>query len=799
MLSIRNSSKSRQLAFGLDALIVLFAIPIGLILIVLARRTPSNLAFWVLAAAAMLVAGVATSVLMWGLFVYLWGAMIVEIRDLVSSDGAPVPPRGEIITPNKVKPLLEHFIAEHQILRRRNQDLETVATIGRALDEALSSKQMVDAVMDHVSSIYPYKRGFIALSDERAGLLKIISSRGYAVSEIESLQERLSPDEPYAEGVCLPLRGTSGTIGMLYLDAKQPDQDVLHMLYILVDILAASVEKRRLFEAARREVRAQTLLNEAGRVLTSTLDKQEVLTRVMREVTKAMNAAAGSVLLIDEQQGDMFFAAASSPAADLLLGTRMRPDQGIVGWTIQRRESVLVDDAHDDPRFYGQIDRQTGLKTRSVLCVPLISKDRVIGAIEVIDPRSNQFSEDDLRLLESLAPQAAIAIDNASLHESLKDQMDELERTQDQLLQAEKLSAIGQLVAGVAHELNNPLTAIVGYSQLLLETCQDEQICEDLERIEREAQRSARIVQNLLSFARQSKMEKKPIELGDILNKTIDLLAYQLEVDNIKLLRDIAPAPMVVLGDRYQLQQVFLNLISNAHQAMRKAYGAGTLTIRAYPSNLHTAQLQFVDDGPGIPKEIIGRIFDPFFTTKDVGEGTGLGLSICLGIVQEHQGRIWPESQENHGATFTVELPLYEGPIVKQVEQVAQERVPIGQRTILVIDDEVQIIQLLQRILEAEGHVVTAVNSGAQAKEILQHQDFDLVICDLKMPGINGRELYAYLEMTKPEIAKRVIFSTGDIVSDESWSFLQSIKNPFISKPFKPEQILVMVHKMWTS
>jgi two-component system NtrC family sensor kinase len=432
-----------------------------------------------------------------------------------------------------------------------------------------------------------------------------------------------------------------------------------------------------------------------------------------------------------------------------------------------------------------------------VLCVPLVSKDRVIGAIEVIDSRREMFTPHDLRLLESLAPQAAIAIVNASLHESLKEQMDELQRTQAQLLQAEKLSAIGQLVAGVAHELNNPLTAIVGYSQLLIEMCEDPDIVEDLRRIDNEAQRSARIVQNLLAFARQQKLEKRPLNLGEVLNKTLDLLAYQLQVDNIRLERELPPEPVTVLGDTYQLQQVFLNLITNAHQAIRKNRSSGTLTVRTRPGEGDTVQILFIDDGPGIQPEILSRVFDPFFTTKDVGEGTGLGLSICLGIVQEHQGRIWAESEAGHGAIFVVELPLHEDrPRTVPTVRIVTAPPRAEKRSVLIVDDEVEIVRLLTRVLQGEGHRVTAATNGHEARNLLDEHTYDLVICDLKMPGMNGRELYEHLKHKRPDMARRVVFSTGDVVSSDSWRFLQEAGNHYISKPFKPEQILAAIERV---
>jgi signal transduction histidine kinase/ActR/RegA family two-component response regulator len=771
--------------------------PAALLLCWLSRSVPDGtlrvLGIALTVAAASAAAGTWAAVLT----AYLVRTLLLEVRALVpGSDASWSRPRRLSALFAEFSHLLAQVAEDQQALRRHNRQLRVLAAISQSLNRASSPGEMLDMVLEHAMDLLPYERGYIALADQETGEFRILASRGYMPAERERLLVHTGDDDASTEHVHFPLYATSGVIGEFYLDAHCPDEDIRHLIRLLVEILAAAIEKHRLFEATQREVRAQTLLNEAGRALTSTLDKQEVLTRVMGEVIQVLHAKAGSVLLVDEAQGDIYFAAAATPAVELLMGTRMAMDQGIVGWTIQHRESVLVDDAPEDPRFYAYIDQQTGLQTRSVVCVPLLSKDRAIGAIEVIDSKRGNFSQYDLRLLESLAPQAVIAIENASLHESIKAQMAELERTQDQLLQAEKLSAIGQLVAGVAHELNNPLTAIVGYAQLLLETCEDQEICEDLARIDREAQRSARIVQNLLSFARQNKMEKRPFELGDALNATIDLLGYQLEVDNITVVREIDPNPMIVLGDVYQLQQVFLNLINNAHQAMRKVNGSGKLTIRASATQEGAVRVSFDDDGPGIPREYIHRVFDPFFTTKDVGEGTGLGLSICLGIVQEHQGRIWVESELEQGATFYVELPLYEGR-PSEADGFGRADTPVlaDKWDILVVDDEVEIANLLKRILEAEGHIVTAVDSGLDARNKLDQHRYDLVICDLKMPGMGGRELYTYLRQTQPDVAKQMVFTTGDVVSDESQAFLHQVGKRFLSKPFKADQVLALIQE----
>jgi signal transduction histidine kinase len=749
---------------------------------------------WALLAATVLLASGTMAGLVTLTFGAVLQALIGRLRRLSFRQDEAGSSVGQVRKPfAAVEDLAARIAADQASLRRRNSELEALASISHALNRASELDKVFDTALNKLSRLRPYECAYVALVDEQTSEPRLVASRGYTGAELEAMAARLGPDGRVAGLACYPLRTNAGVIGTLGLQIDSLDSDTQRSLSLLADVLATAVEKCRWIESAQREVRAQKLLNRAGRVLTSTLESQEVLNLVMREVIQAFNAEDGSVVLVDEARSHLYFAAVASPVADDLIGTPIPMGHGIVGWAIERGESVLSQDARTDERFYEQIDQQTGMSTQSLLCVPLVSRDEVIGAIEVMNPKSGQFTLYDLQMLESLAPQAAIAIENAFLFENVKQQMAELERTQGQLLQAEKLSAIGELVAGVAHELNNPLTAVVGYAQLLLETCEDPEVCEDLERINREAQRSARIVQNLLAFARRQSSEKHSIELGQALDKAIDLLAYQLQVDNISLVREISPEPMIVLGDRYQLQQVFLNLITNAYQAMHKAYGRGTLTIRTEHVNGDIARIYFADDGPGVPAEIVNRIFDPFFTTKDVGEGTGLGLSICLGIVQEHEGRIWLDQEVERGATFVVELPLDGEEPGLHEEDLKLEPIRYQGLSILVIDDEPEIVLLLQRILEGEGYDVVAVNGGHEALEALSRGSYDLAICDLKMPGIGGRDIFDYVTEHQPELADRMIFTTGDTVSSDSWAFLQETQQPFISKPFKPHTVLAQV------
>jgi len=233
-------------------------------------------------------------------------------------------------------------------------------------------------------------------------------------------------------------------------------------------------------------------------------------------------------------------------------------------------------------------------------------------------------------------------------------------RTEEQLIIADRLASIGELASGIAHELNNPLTSVIGFSQLLLGKDVPDEVKEDVEIIYSEARRAADVMKNLLAFARKHSPEKQLININGVIEKVLALRAYEHKVENIQVVSRLAPDLPLTMADCFQLQQVFLNIVINAEHFMRRESRRGTLTITTRRTG-GIIRASFTDDGPGIVRENLGRLFEPFFTTKEVGEGTGLGLSICHGIITEHGGRIYAESEPGKGATFVVELPVPAG------------------------------------------------------------------------------------------------------------------------------------------
>jgi len=346
---------------------------------------------------------------------------------------------------------------------------------------------------------------------------------------------------------------------------------------------------------------------------------------------------------------------------------------------------------------------------------------------------------------------------------------------QEQLIQSEKMSAIGQLVSGVAHELNNPLAGIAAFAQLLLaEKRASADQRQSIETIYAESRRASRIVQNLLTFARQHKAEKGPTSIHHVMDDTLELRMYELRVRGIEVRREYDDAIPDTMADAHQLQHSMEQVKQQAHLLTVRTRGLGD-----------TIRIEIEDTGPGIPANLLERIFNPFFTTKPTGRGTGLGLSISLGIVREHEGRIWAENAPGGGARFVIVLPLIrprrtgEFPVVPAAGGG-------GQRLrLLVVDDETSVRVALQRYFDGRGHETHTTASGRDALRLLGENAYDAIIVDMRMPDLSGEQLYEELRARDPEHASRVIFTTGDVMNEQMRGFLASSGRPLIAKPFE--------------
>jgi signal transduction histidine kinase/CheY-like chemotaxis protein len=377
---------------------------------------------------------------------------------------------------------------------------------------------------------------------------------------------------------------------------------------------------------------------------------------------------------------------------------------------------------------------------------------------------------------------------------------DETRDIYHQLLQAEKMAALGQTVSGVAHELNNPLATIVSWAERLSgRTTLDPQMRRGLETILGESERAARIVRNLLTFARKRQTTRAMVDINQVVRETLALRAYEQRVSNITIIDALAAGLPQVFADGHQMQQVLLNLIINAEQAMLSAHGRGVLVVRTWhDASQESVVLEINDDGPGIPEEVQPKIFDPFFTTKEVGKGTGLGLTVAYAIIQEHGGRLRLESRPDTGASFYVEVPvsgekLPSLPVTRGGSESA-ETAPGG--SLLVVEDEAALATAVTDALRDAGYVVEHAADGEEALLKVKAHSFDLVVCDLKMPRLDGKAFYRTLAAVAPGLATRVIFVTGDVAGTDAETFLAESGCRWLAKPFRLGDLLRTVREV---
>lgn len=367
----------------------------------------------------------------------------------------------------------------------------------------------------------------------------------------------------------------------------------------------------------------------------------------------------------------------------------------------------------------------------------------------------------------------------------------------NQVLQAEKLAALGQTVSGVAHELNNPLATILTVSERLADRSLDKPTRRGVKTILQESERAAKIVRNLLTFARKRHTTRSMVDLNQVVRDTFALRAYEQRVSNITTVDGLAAGLPPVFGDPHHLTQVLLNLIINAEQAMLAARGHGTLVMRSwYDAERGVVTLELNDDGPGVPEEAQTKIFEPFFTTKDVGKGTGLGLTVAFAIVEDHGGRIRVESEPGAGASFFIELPAGEADVRPAPDHAEEPAADGAGAAVLVVEDEPALATAVSEALEDAGYRVDHAADGQQALERVQQAVYDVVICDLKMPRMDGRAFYLEVARTTPGLARRIVFVTGDVAGTDAARFLEDTGCRWLAKPFRLRELLGVIREL---
>ena len=558
----------------------------------------------------------------------------------------------------------------------------------------------------------------------------------------------------------------------------------------LVDI----TEKKRAEEDIQRRNHELYALNAIAVVATQSFDLDEILNVTLRQVVDLFAADMGAIL-IAEPNSRLLRPRASfgvlSPAGPSVLEMEI-PEEFWERLLASRTE--IVSEVHGPklpPVMQRLLEEE---KLRAWMWVVMWSQDRPLGVIGVSSRIEREFVKTDENLICAIGRQLASTIEKVRLYEETSRAYENLRQTQEQLLQSEKMSAVGQLIAGVAHELNNPLTAILGYAQLLESEPLGERASDFVAKLYRQTQRTHRVVQNLLSFARQRKPHKQAVDLRRILNDTLALREYDLKINNITVKHHCDEQVPMIFGDAHQLEQVFLNIVNNAVDSMLEIAHGGALSIRTW-NDKTDAFVEFKDSGDGIREP--NRVFDPFYTTKKVGKGTGLGLSICYGIIQEHGGEIFASNHPDGGAVFVIRLPL-----ATQPESGVRWKFPSNEKKelpdrVLVIEDEQVLLEFEIEALK-QAHVdVASACSGSEAIRLLSDGKFGAIIIDGRLSGTTSApDVYHWIVENQSHMTKRIVFTLPQSGESELRGFLAANNLPSIAKPFAAEDLIAALLRM---
>ncbi|WP_233494867.1 ATP-binding protein [Ruegeria sp. A3M17] len=419
-------------------------------------------------------------------------------------------------------------------------------------------------------------------------------------------------------------------------------------------------------------------------------------------------------------------------------------------------------------------------------------KDR---RMEFIDANGRRFWGADSSRLIKFNGEEVIVSSTRDLTDELAIE-DELEKQREFLFQNEKMSALGELLAGVAHELNNPLSVVVGHSLMLKEEVTDPNLTTRIEKISNAAERCAKIVKTFLAMARQQPSNIEPVDLSGVIETAADVVGFGSKSGEISIRQHLPANLPPIAADADQITQVIINLIINAEQAMTSS-GRGDLIELLAEAKPDTGMVEVTvkDNGPGIPKGIRARIFEPFFTTKEVGEGTGIGLAFCHRIILSHGGQIRLDRADNSCTCFRIALPAADG-LKSEVDEPVEPISTAADLRALVVDDEIEVGELNAEILRKEGFEVDFVLSGEEAIDRLRTRKYDIFLSDLNMPGVDGRQIYDALVTHFPEMLNRTAYITGDTMGQSSLGLLRDSGLPYLEKPVSPSDLRILVGQL---
>ncbi len=617
--------------------------------------------------------------------------------------------------------------------------------------------------------------------------------------DYEHHPNRLKELEPfhYKEAVGVPLIVREMVIGAMVIGTSDPkkhfQQSDINLLFNIAHQAAIAIGNAQLYEDSLAKIKQLTTLYEIGKTLSSTLDLDELLKKALELIREQWGYALCGILFLDREKNELYIRQVIGRNLKEVKDLRFRVGvDGIVGWVAKTGESLYIPDVSKDSRYI------TGLpEGRSGVVFPLKVRDEVIGVLDIESDEIRGFGEEDLKVLSSFASQVSGFIENAQLFSELKQTLKELKQAQDQIVQVEKLRAMGEMASGVAHDFNNVLAAVIGNIQLLLhqlEHLRPEEIRERLRVIEQASKDGAETVRRIQEFT-GIKRDKEfiPLSLNDLIKEVSVVTEPRwkdqaqkrgVQIEWVSKLGDIP----LIMGNPSELREVLTNIIFNAIDAMPEG---GKLTLTTQPQSDDWVEVKIADTGIGMAEEVRKRIFDPFFTTKGVNS-SGLGMSVSYGIIKRHGGEILAESELGKGTTFFIHLPtgyVEEAPEVEK--KVLKPVKKVASASILVIDDEDSVRDILFRMLKTKGHQVVVACDGEEGIEKFKNERFDLVFTDLGLPKMSGWEVGKTIKELNPKVPIAMITGWGMELNKEKMS--ESGIDLIISKPFNFDQIIQLV------
>ena len=763
--------------------------------------------------------------------------------EAIATNLASVPSIGGIVV--NYRDITERKESEEAI-RQNIQRAEILVRISERLNSRIDLDELLQTICTETASALEARATGIYLFDPNTARLYLHASHGLSerekkisfsapLEDFERLAASAGPtgviEDPVrlftggGEGTAVfdnssvlyaTIRGEETFIGVLGAVVEKDDRETGSDL-LLIKGLAGQAgtaianarifdERKRMNEDLERRLRESQVLSDLSRALNETLDLSEIFRMIVDAVLVLLPNVDSAVIHLVDQANQTLRAEARAGGKEVQAPDdemNLPLDRGLAGWVYKNRKAIKVGNVLEEPLY---LPRGSASQIRSMVVVPVQNKEKVYGTLSVNSHELDTFSERDEELINTLARNASIAIANADLYNELREKYRELQRIQTKLVQSEKLVSLGQLLSGIAHELNNPLTTILLSSQMLHQRIPPD-LEEDVLQLEKESLRTVNLVRGLLDFARQRPIRRDPLDITSVLEESLKLTKSQMELSDVRLETKYLAGLPLVMGDPYQLQQVFINLINNACQAMveQKRPGVLRISIEKGRSRLETEkQNAFVriiinDTGPGIRPEVLPFLFEPFFTTKTEGKGTGLGLPIAHGIVTQHQGHIWAESLPGEGARFYVEIPIAEAAgIPPHVVRPAPRGMTGGLRTgdILIVDDEIALTTVLRMALERKGYRVDVAHHADAALEKIGKLCPSLILCDMHLKGVAGTDLYSKVRESTPDVP--IVFITGDSLDNSVRVFLEETQAPYLIKPFELSELNDKINEVFS-